>query len=282
MNTHAHAVSLVIGWLGLVGCGPSHGDAGGDAATGGTESGTTGGIGATTTGGVGTAGTGGAGPDIGGAGGAGSSPWGQIQFGTIYHYPVPNSLHTVGSAKFMRDLADGTLDDAGTISITAEPPGFEMTLVRDTTGAYSTSSVSGGLSGGEEVVVSASGGEVPAFTTTVNYPLALLLTQPSPSSDESVISVSRSADLVLTWDRGASGVSFVVQGAGAASFAAPSEDGTLTIAASRLAALPADAELLLLTSARQSVTAGEYDIAVATAGAVMTPDRTRRVSLLVP
>lgn len=69
------------------------------------------------------------------------------------------------------------------------------------------------LLGLETGVVSATGGDIGAFSQDVEFPLLLLATNevvPSPLSGYD-IEVSRVGDFTLTWDRGAPGVSYLIQ-----------------------------------------------------------------------
>jgi hypothetical protein len=177
-----------------------------------------------------------------------------------------------------------TPPSAGVITIDADVGEFSVTLEPDSTGAYSSMRPTGTLQGEEVVSVVASGGEVPAFSHTVTFPLVLLLTSPVLATGESVITASRSDDLVLTWDRGVEGLSFFIQTTTGVSFAcsAPSTDGTMTIPAAALAALPANTTLLLMGTGVDQVTAGDYDVSVTYANGVMNPERTERMEVLVP
>jgi|GEM_PF-6726139 len=255
--------------------------ASGGAATGGSAEGGTGGSAAGGTGG----GAAGGEASGGGAGAEAETRGGLVQFGTMYHYPDPGMMRSFANALFW-DFSAADNPGAGDITITADPAGFAITLADQGTGDYGTAEVTGTLSGGEQVTVSAAGSEIPAFTTVVTYPLLLLLTAPSPADGESVVTVSRSADVVLEWDRGEPGVELLVQtepAEGGTSYAtlAPSEAGTLTLSRSELTTLASGTELTLYTARTTTLEAGGFPIDVTAIGAVMTADRTRRVSLVV-
>lgn len=276
--------------LGSVACGGKHDDSPGTGETGSggfsadADSGS-GGRAAGGTGGSAAGGTGGGDETGGGAGGAGETRGGYVQFGTMYHHPDPGMVRSFANALFW-DPGAGEAPGAGNLTITSDPPGFEVTLEDQGAGSYGTATETGTLSGGEQVTVSAAGGEIPAFTTSLTYPLLLLLTAPSPAEGESVVTVSRTADLVLEWDRGEADVDLLVEtesASGGSSFAtmAPSEDGALTLSSSELSTLASGTELTLFTVRTTTIEAGDYPVEIWAVGAVMTPDRTRRVSLVV-
>ncbi len=309
---------------GAAGSSASSGSAG-TAESGGTagSAGVAGaGAGGSGTGGVAGTGTGGTAGEAGSAGSAGatlSTPTGQVQFGTIYHFPDDTRNYSFASASFARggsvvtpsvcmpttygacavwdcpvtDPGGGptpeptTPPDAGSITIASEMDTFSVELTPDATGAYGLSTPSGYLGGGETVTITASGGGVPAFTHTLTYPLVLLLTEPALAAGEGTVHASRSADLVLRWDRGIKGVALQIQTRSTTSGApylvclAAAEDGTLTIPAAALTAVAAGTELLLLGVLGERATAGDYAVNIAAAGAVMTPDRMQRVSVVI-
>jgi hypothetical protein len=70
----------------------------------------------------------------------------------------------------------------------------------------------GRLLGEETGVVSAVGGDVGAFSQEVVFPLLLLATNPVvPGAGGHDIEVSRASDFTLTWERGAEGISYLIQ-----------------------------------------------------------------------
>ena len=272
---------------------PRRGDTGGGGAS----------TGGTTTGGDGTTG-----------GTTSLGPTGTVQFGTLYYYPSYPSVESIASAWFrspsasaepgdcvarFRACSVSTCNDssgtttnsvpasAGDITFTASPEGFQAVLSPDATKSYGTTSLSGYLGGEETVTIVATGADVPAFETTMTYPLLLLLTSPDASATEGVATASRTDDLVLEWDRGAPGKTFLVQTQNTnpsdafLNCSVPSETGVLAIPAAALAYLAPSTELLLLTMNLTHVTAGSYDVSVMGFGAVMIPDRTRRASIVV-
>jgi hypothetical protein len=161
---------------------------------------------------------------------------------------------------------------------------FTADLTPDGKCAYVTSGVMGNLAGEESVTVTAAGGDVPAFTHTMTYPLLMLLTQPEFDDVQTEYAVSRADDLVLAWDRGTPSLRLQIQTrASTATLGClfPGEDGTGTIASELLSSLDQGAELILLGVQTETVTAGEYDVSVSSAGTLMTPDRTRRAKLVL-
>jgi hypothetical protein len=290
--------------------GTSGGNGGAGGGTGGVADGTDDSAG----------GTGGAGPGTSdGSGGTGDSQQrtGSIQLGTLYYYPTTGQVTSFARASFSLgnegqvDAGGGCSSEAfgdcvitscsdvdpgapspspaptqqphaGTITIATDGDSFGAVLAPGADGRYADVVPTGHLAGGERVTVSAAGGDVPRFTHALDYPLALLLSEPA-LPEESVIRPPRDADLVLRWSRGVSGVSFVVQSLGGTFMlcSVPSETGTLTIPSAALAAVEAQQSLALLAAGTDSVTAGEFVISVTHASAVLTSDRTRSVQILV-
>jgi len=283
--------------------GGSGGASGGSSGTGGSSGGAAG---------SGAAGSGGSSGGAG-TGGTEGSPMGYIQFGTLFNFPSLGQTYSFANARFDRgdtqstsvcttqtfgpctiytceedtdppDPMPVTFPTAGVITIESDMGEFSATLEPNSSGAYTGLPVMGALQGEETVTVTAVGDEVPAFTHTVSFPLVLLLTSPVLATGESTITASRTEDLVLTWDRGIDGLSFAVQSTGGTSFfcSVASTDGTMTIPAAALAALPANTGLLPIGSGVDHVMAGDYDVSVTHANGVMTPDRMQRVQVMVP
>jgi hypothetical protein len=245
-------------------------------------------------------------------------PYGVVQYGTLYHFPSPNQTYRLAQARFYRQSVAVAgpgcqITTMGSCSVTdcralTEPPEpvppvpdplpaptagtitvrstgtFTADLSPDGTGAYGTSGATGSLVGEESVTVTAAGGDVPAFTHTMTYPLLLLLTQPAFDDVQTEYAVSRADDLVLAWDRGTPSRQLQIQtGDSTATLGCsfPSADGTGTIPSELLSILDQGAELILLGVQTERVTAGDYEVSVTSAGSVMTPDRTRRAKIVL-
>jgi hypothetical protein len=130
------------------------------------------------------------------------------------------------------------------------------------------------------------GGVVPAFEATLPYPLLLLLTQPTLAEGSDTLYAPRARDLTLSWDRGAPDVLFQVQTSSSLEGSSLicselSEMGSMVLPAAALSALPSGTPFHAFTIGRVVVTAGDYDVFVVAAGAVTTPDRTRRIELVL-
>jgi hypothetical protein len=172
---------------------------------------------------------------------------------------------------------------AGTISLSAvyaETPErvVTATLEPGEDGRYPRVNLSEDLYGLETITIGAQGQDVPMFETTVTFPIALFLTNAvvvDPTEILASVQLSRSVDAILTWDRGAAGVIFSVQGFAASqslvcSFA--SEQGTGTIPAELLGQFTGD-ELSFYTATLTDANAGDWELSVQTGGQVVTPDR---------
>lgn len=182
--------------------------------------------------------------------------------------------------------------DAGTVMgvFSTEEGELTATAEPNALGNYSFTDFApdGNLTGGESGVVTGSGAEVPAFSVDVQIPLLLLNTSPNLVGGD--IMASREEDLVLTWDRGTSGVVYFVQ----PSFVAdeegfntglncrfPSELGQGTIDQEILAFFPSGSSLITFTLASHTVTAGEMRVEVRTALPTTNPAKDAGVRILV-
>jgi hypothetical protein len=157
--------------------------------------------------------------------------------------------------------------------------------VPDALGNYADAELSSSLLGQEALHFSAEGAEVPAFSFDMESPLRLLLTNPEllVASDQATLTISSTLDTVLTWDRGAEGVTFFVQGTSPTQSLSCSFDsvaGTGTIPA-ELASQVVGMELLFTTFTSDLVQAGDYSVSVVAAYDVMTPDRSAAVAGVV-
>jgi hypothetical protein len=321
MKASLAGVVAAIAGLSTVACGPESspgsesGGTGGNAGSG-TSAGTGGSAGAS--GGAGGVAGSGQGGTSGMAGSSVAESYGLIQFGTLLHYPVPNRNSPLARAQFYRrrEVLTGPVcqrtemgpcavtdcrvmvdppeqeppvpdprpaPDAGTVTIRSTGD-FTADLVPDGTGVYGQVGVMGHLLGEESVTVTAAGGDVPAFTHTMAYPLLLLLTRPEFDDVQTEYAVSRADDLVLTWDRGTAAHGLQIQTLGSTASLGcsfPGDAGTGTISSGLLAILDQGAELVLLGVQTEMVTAGEYEVSMSSAGSVMTPDRTRRAKIVL-
>lgn len=114
------------------------------------------------------------------------------------------------------------------------------------------------------VVVRATGGEVPAFDGTVDFPTLAKMTGPALGAK-----VGRGADLALEWTGGAAGAVMEVELSGRTAERAlkvtcqyPAEAGTGKLPTALLAKLPAgNAEIASFTYGKGSVAAGPFDVA---------------------
>jgi len=279
--------------------------AGGAAATGGSG-------GASGAGNGGSSGASAAGGASGAAGSSGSAGGdtrgtGQVTVLTLVNYPSPGLGITSLSANFQRAGAapaqcpvteygpcsysscDPSVNtdpvDAGTITATSTEAAFAQAIV-PLDGTYAGYSEADSVFLGEESIsFSAAGGVVPAFQATLPYPLLLLLTAPAIPEGESIVTVARDRDLTLSWDRGTTDVLFQLQSAASGNSSLIcsefSEVGSMLVPSAALAAFSSGTRLTLFTIGRVPVSAGDYDVMVVAAGAVVAPDRARRIELLL-
>jgi len=176
---------------------------------------------------------------------------------------------------------------AGTISVSSGDAGLSETLVPDANGSYAAKSpMRTKLLGDELLDFSATGGEVPAFHETVQYPLVFLLNEPA-LPDGGALMVSRAQDLKLVWARGIADGTFLVQAssgnlsATTASLhcSVAADAGTLTIPAAALSKIGALTPLLLITMRNHTFQAGAYSVTIRVASEVATPDKRAAASI---
>jgi hypothetical protein len=160
--------------------------------------------------------------------------------------------------------------NAGTITIT-DGAMFNVTLTAAPGQPYTTQAgATGSIVGAELVSVSAAGGDVPAFMTSIAVPRVITLS--APALDESGVgTVPASGDLVLTFDnRAADGETetklHVLQSSGLKSnlyCQLPTESGTATIPGAALDKVRgAGGQLLLLVARAKQVPAGDFAVNV--------------------
>jgi hypothetical protein len=284
-----------------------HDATGGAAGSSSAAGATTSGVGASSgTGGVGGGGTdaaGRSGSDSGGT--APTGPSGEIVVSSLVYYPIAAQSQTFAYARFRAgpavtsspttqygdcSVSEACADEpvpvaphAGLITVLSPGPSFALELPPNAVGVYPQWSQSGSVfTGAESLSISAAGGDVPAFSRELTYPLLLLVTEPVLAAGESVARAPRTGDLTLRWDRGTAGVLLQVQSQKAMNAlvcTVPSELGTLTIPAAALGRLDVGSELLLLTAVAEHVQAGDFDVSLLLAGVAVTPDKMRRVSI---
>jgi len=174
---------------------------------------------------------------------------------------------------------------AGTITL-SNGDMFNVTLMPNGDGGYSTHSEQHVLLPGEDnITISATGGDVPAFSSVLVQPLTLLVN--SPAADTTgVVAWSRDMDLSLKFDRGAANVQLLVQGGASPGVTVeclfPSQPGEATIPSAALKQLPPGTTLYVFTYKVQSITAGQYAIDLKAFSAAMDPDKKRGIRVSVP
>lgn len=145
------------------------------------------------------------------------------------------------------------------------------------------------LRGEETGVVSAAGGDIGAFSRNVAFPLLLLSTnEVVPSSLIGYdIEVSRGGDFTLTWDRGAPGVSYLIQRNIQSderyrlNCTFDSTSGSGVIPAQLLALMPTGTRLDAFTSATQEFNVADDLIRIRVATEVTVPAKDGPVHLVL-
>jgi hypothetical protein len=180
---------------------------------------------------------------------------------------------------------------AGTITVDSPAAGIHIAAIDNGQG-YSSTTGDKAFGGGEAVTVSASGGDIPAFSLSMQVPLMLLIDQPTvPTLTSTTVAVQapRAAPLTLTWKRGAPGVFLVVQsldiqgfgGLGAVNARCffDSTTGTGTVPAAVLSDVEVGQEFVLLTASATVAQAGTQSVTVWLGEEALTPDKMEAVVL---
>ena len=179
-------------------------------------------------------------------------------------------------------VAAPAMPQAGVISV-SNGEMFSATLTPNSDGSYPGFSETGiSLPGEDQITISATGGDVPAFSGIIVQPLALLITAPVADSNGEV-SWSRDTDLAVKFERGVPKIQLVIQG-GASPGALlgctfPSETGLASIPAAALQAMPLGTRLTFFTYHAEPITAGEYTIVLKNFSAAMSPDKAHGIHL---
>lgn len=258
------------GGAGAAGAGAA-GRAGGTAGAGG---GAAGGAGAGAGGGAGGAG---AGPDPAGGFVAVSSSGGAMpgyQAFAGFGSGGACASQVVGPCILSTCTSPPTPADAGVITITG---GAEAVTLTPQAGTYPPAEGMRALwTGGEVLRFSAAGGTVPAFSGTVTAPPQVVVSTLGDAAwPTAAVPLPRSAPLVIRWSTGAMTdvLVYVDTQQGGVGCAFPASAGTGTVPAEALAALPAGAAFLSVsTIAGDTVTAGAFaiDLELQTAATTQT------------
>ena len=321
---HGRATSVVVVTL-LVGCGSSNGHAvdGGGGATGTTPDA---GAGAT----AGVVGAGGSGGGAAGAtgGAAGAIDGGPVDDATavdpfadlvngaaIAVASVPYELQGLDVGMVVLDrlpAAPGAMDSTCTSVRTGDCvishcTGYNPNLVRLSAGFIHVDSPDAGIhvtagggsysgpkafGGGEDVTISTSGGDVPAFSVAMHVPLMLLVEQPTMPTlypMNLAVAAPHTAPLTLTWQRGAPGVFLVALAGNVQGFGLYGDDnvicffdsrtGTGTVPAAALSEMIPGQVFVLLTANAAMVDAGSQRLKVWLLEEALTPDKKADVVL---
>jgi len=143
----------------------------------------------------------------------------------------------------------------------------------------------GSLSGGERLTVSATGGDVPAFSTEIAVPRVITINAPVVD-DMGSAPIPTSGDLALTFDnRAADGESdtklYVTGSSGTISVSCllPTETGTASIPAAVLDKVRgSNGSLILLTTRTRQIQAGAFSVSVAAYVSAMNPAKSKAVT----
>ena len=206
-----------------------------------------------------------------------------VRVGECVARRCPSTVPTDEDPELRPDL--GTVE----VSFQAMEGPMSATFNPDEWGEYETADLVpiGSLLGEEVGTVTASGGELGAFSLTVTMPLFLISS--NALNEDSRIVAPRSAPLTLTWDRGVPGVqhilqqSYVPQVEGArmsfnCSF--PSEAGQAVIDAAVLEFMPAGTTIQLFTAGVFYTPEGvPPSVRVRTIGPVVNPEKNAAVMI---
>jgi len=161
-----------------------------------------------------------------------------------------------------------TTVSAGAITIQGKQA---LTLVPDASNDYELASISELLwDAGETVTLSGEGATVPAFTHAQTASSGVTITSPAAPAPDTPMMVDRSADLVLTWTGGSTGVITTLWKAdGSDPFVSfrctfPLDDGSGTIPVEAMQALPevATGSVLMIGGYLEAIAVGDYVVQV--------------------
>ena len=185
---------------------------------------------------------------------------------------------TVGALSFQPPPASGTQVSAGTITVTGGSAPIALAPADGGSGEqYAPLQHAGTVASGQTLTIAASGATVPAFSTNLVVPDAVTFTQPD-IVDASSLAIGRSTDWPIAWTGGSAGtltfqVSQTVGATGTLIVCTfPESAGSGVIPAAALGYLtpssaldggsPESTSVGVSTFASQSVTAGDWTVAV--------------------
>jgi len=180
----------------------------------------------------------------------------------------------------------------GPITVTSPNVTGSAVLKPAADGTYASPQIAfdAGFIGQETLVFSAPGAEVPAIDEQLLMPLALLRSKPfvDNSNLRTTVLVPRSADLELEWTRGAPDVLMLVAGSSARADGNPgtaslycefeSTPGAAVVRRSLLERLQTTASLRTLSVGSKTISAGAYNVRLATVFEVYDATKTFPVS----
>lgn len=155
---------------------------------------------------------------------------------------------------------------AGTLTLTGGARTLTLTPNADKSYTTLVDNTQTLWNGGEPLTLTASGADVPAFTTQLTAPTPVVITSPLPPGAGGPISISRASDLQMTWTggngkvRGGISVSYASSTASLICVAAASA-GSYTLPAAMIAQLPASPMsgiLFAYSDAQSQVVSGNY------------------------
>ncbi|HEY3496807.1 MAG TPA: hypothetical protein VGK73_19045 [Polyangiaceae bacterium] len=176
---------------------------------------------------------------------------------------------------------------AGRLTFESSAIGLLSQLEPDGNGVYEAHDLPAGreLFLGEELTrFSAEGGDVPAFSAEVEFPLLLLLDE--PPTIQGGAAISQTSDLTLAWSRGLDDIDFLFQVSAVDTLTSanllcqvPSTLATLTVPAAALQRFPKQASIVLATLRHRTVTAGDYAVELWLGAEVRSPDKAYNIDL---
>lgn len=184
-------------------------------------------------------------------------------------------------------VPNGGVPHAGQLTFESSTINLVQHLDPGPDGVYETAALPAGreLFLGEEMTTfSAAGGEVPAFSADLEFPLLLLLDM--PPTIQGGAAVSQTSDLTLAWSRGTDDIDFLFQVTAVDTLTSayllcqvPSLPGTLTVPGAALQRFPSSAPITLATLHHRTITAGDYSIDLWLGAEVRSPDKAYNIDL---
>jgi hypothetical protein len=170
--------------------------------------------------------------------------------------------------------AEATPPTAGTMTVATADDRVNEAIEANPDGLYQFGESTLMFEGGDVVSVTGSGGDVPAFELSAEFPSTFIAIEPRLTASENTLQIRHEMDTTVRVSGGMAGVELVAELYGTNATmrcSAPSETGELVISAEALAAAGGGV-VALRSVTRASTRAGTYDLSLIMLAGVMQAD----------